>query len=336
MNGLCAIAMLLVPLNLAAQSTEREAAGLGEQIHTLGNVAASTRPSGPPIWDFTRDGKKVLVLGTLSYLPRNVKFDAAQIDHGIALSQALVSPPGLVVGDNISFFRGLMLWPGIRKSKFNPGGQTLSDVLPPPLYETWQQAEGTHLGGDSSVDRLRPIYAAFEVFKASAEQADLYPDPPAISLVNSTARRYGLDSVDARFRLSIADPKATVSGFAIPSADDIRCLEQTLNELEVFLAQAPGLGDAWATGDMERLESWAANDARMRFCWSSLTNQAIARQQGIADLNQEIDERWLAEIEKTLATHDTIFTTMSLHELLKADGLGSKLRRAGFEMVSPD
>lgn len=335
MKVLRAIATLLVPFSLLAHSAACGATGTDEQIRTLNNVAASTRLSGPPIWEFTRDGKKILVLGTLTYLPRNLKFDSAQIEHEISRSQALVSPPGLVVGDNISFFRGLTLWPGIRKSKLNPEGKTLEEVLPPALYAKWQRAEGAHPESRPS-ERLRPLYAAFEVFKDATGEASLDPNPPAISLVNRAARRQGLDSVDARLRLPIANPKGTVNGFYIRPADDLQCFEQTLDGLNAFLMQASELGDAWATGDMGRLERWANDRSSVRFCWSKLTNQAIAKQQGITDLHQKIDERWMTEIRTTLATHDTVFTTMSLRELYEADGLGAKLLRAGFTMTSPD
>lgn len=335
MKALRAIATLLIPFSLAARSTECGAMGTNEQIHTLDNVAANTRPSGPPIWEFTRGGKKILVLGALPYLPRNLMFDSAQIEHEIARSQALVSPPGLVVGDNISVFRGLTLWPGISKSKLNPEGKTLNEVLPPALYAKWQRAEGAHPESRPS-ERLRPLYAAFEMFKDATGQASLDPNPPAISLVNSAARRQGLDSVDARLRLPIADPKGTVNGFHIRPADDLQCFEQTLDGLDAFLAQASELGDAWATGDIGRLERWARDSSSVSFCWSKLTNQAIAKQQGITDLHQKIDERWMTEIRMTLATHDTVFTTMPLRELYGGDGLGAKLLRAGFTMTSPD
>jgi hypothetical protein len=336
MKALVATLLLLAPVGLAARSTKHEGTESSERIRTLNNVAASTRLPGPPIWEFTRDGKKIVVLGTLSYLPRNVMFDSARIEQEISRSQALVSPPGLVVGDNISFFRGLTLWRGIRRSKLNPEGKTLNEVLPPALYTKWQKAEGAFPGITSSSGRLRPIYAAFEVFESATGRAKLDANSPAISLVNSVARRQGLESVDARLRLPIANPKETVKGFDIPPADDIQCLEQTLDRLSTFIEQAPELGDAWATGDMGQLQHWANDSVSMSFCWSSLTNEAIAHQQGIIDLQEKVDERWMAETRKTLATHDTIFTTMSLRELFEADGLGAKLRGAGFEMVSPD
>jgi len=335
MKALQTTALLLLTAWLVPLHEARGATPSSGQVHTLENVAASVRPPGPPVWEFTRNGKKILVLGTISYLPRDMALDVAQIIQGITTAQAIVSPPGLVVGDNIGFFRGLMLWPGIRKNRLNSDGRTLRDVLSPTLYSKWERAESRY-GPPSSSDRLHPAYAAFELFEAAAQQARLDPDPSTISLVRSTARKHGLEEFDARLHLPIDNPKQAVRDFRIAATDDVQCLQQTLERIDTFLKEAKPLGDAWATGDVGSLEMWANDRSSMEYCWSTLTNQEIARQQGIAELHEAIDDRWMEEMAKALASHDTVFTAMSLREMFEVDGIGAKLRRSGFDMGSPD
>lgn len=334
MKALQATLLLLITAGIVQPVQARGATQSSGQIHTLDSVKASAPPLGPPVWKFTRNGKKILVLGTISYLPRNLPLDFSQVTQEIAGAQAFVSAPGLVVGDNIGFFRGLFLWPGIRKNRLNEDGRTLRDVLPPALFSKWEHAESIY--GPVSSERLRPAYAAFELFDAAANRSKLDADPSAISLVRNTARKQGLEVIDARLRLPIWNPKQAVRDFRIASTDDVQCLRQTLDRLDDFLRQVKPLGDAWAAGDVGSLEAWANDRSSMAYCWSTLTNQAIARQQGISDLHQAVDDRWMQEIGKALASHDTVFTTMSLRELFEADGIGAKLRRIGFEMGAPN
>lgn len=301
-------------------------------IHTLESVPARATPSGPPMWEFVRGRQRIVVVGTVGYLPRSLKFDWALIDRKIPHAEAVVSPPGLVVGDNIGIFRGLSLWSDIRKNKFNSGGRTLREVLPPSTYARWVEARHSHVGRGSSNERLRPMYAAMELFESATARSRLARDSPIASLVGDVARRQGLAVVDARFHMNISDPRTAAKRFDVPALDDIACLQQTIEHVGPFLTEAQEIGEAWSGGDMEALETWA-NRSPMRFCWSTLTNQAIARQQGIDDLQRSINEAWLHAILKAAGTANVVLTTLPIRDLLGTNGLSSALQQAGFTMT---
>ena len=325
-------ATLLLLYNFAAHASDKPPTQ-PEQIHTLETVSASTTASGPPMWEFTRGSKRIVVLGTMTYLPEGLSFDTAGIERHVAQSQVVVSSPGLVVGDNIGLFRGLTLWPGIRRNKFNDDNRTLSDVLPADVYREWEKARQAYSHTRTGGERLRPMYAAMELFEAVAKDAKLAPGTPSARIVADAASSHGIPTIDARFRLAIADPKAAVKQFHVSSADDVQCLKQTIDRLVTFVQESRNLGEAWSSGDQMRLEEWRAQDRPSLSCWSALTNQAIARQEGFTDLQGQIHQSWNARLQQALEANDTIFTSLPLRELLDANGLSSSLRRAGFTMT---
>ena len=104
---------------------------------TLEAVVVRADQSVPPIWKFSRGNKVIWVLGTFQPLPKGTKFNPSQIERRIAESEVVLGPQGLVVGDNIGIMKGLMLWPSIRRKKFNADGKQLKDVLPPATYSKW-------------------------------------------------------------------------------------------------------------------------------------------------------------------------------------------------------
>ena len=170
--------LILLPLlfcagHTAAQDGDDASAKTEEDTRTLEAIVVRGDQSGPSIWKFSRGNKVVWVLGTFQPLPKNTTFNPTQIEKRISESEIVLGPQGLVVGDNIGIFKGLTLWPSIRRNKFNADGKSLKDVLPPATYARWIQLKLKYLGNDRGVERLRPMYAASELFEAALEKTNL-------------------------------------------------------------------------------------------------------------------------------------------------------------------
>lgn len=332
---LCSVLTLALGTGAAA-ANQPAAAPASEAVRTLGTMVVNANQSGPAIWEFTRGSKKVWVLGTFPLLPERLKFNASAIEARIAQSGVVLGSPGLVVGADIGLFRGLTLWPSIHRAKFNPDNRSLRDVLSPGTYAKWKVARSRFLGNDEDADRLRPMYAAYELFKAAVEQTHASTDSAAGPVIERAAKKQSVPRADARFRLAIREPKDAVKQFNVSGTDDIRCLEETLDRIEQFIQTATIRGDAWASGDLSRLSEFLASGSELNFCWARLTNQAIGVQQGFTDIDRRVDARWLEELRTALAGHDTVFTTLAVKELIGATGLAAALQRDGFQMTAPD
>ena len=99
-------------------------------------VVAGVQP-GPGLWKVRHGDHLMYVLGTQSPLPKNITWRSDEVDQVLQLADEVLASPGISVGSDIGFFRGLTLLPSAMKASKNPDGQTLQDVLPPELYARW-------------------------------------------------------------------------------------------------------------------------------------------------------------------------------------------------------
>ena len=319
----------------AVAANQRTAVPASSPVRNLGTMVVSANQSGPAIWEFTRGRKKVWVLGTFPPLPEGLRFNSSEIEARIAQSDVVLGSPGLVVGANIGIFRGLTLWPSVHRTKFNPDKRLLQDVLSPATYAKWKAARSIFIGNDAGADRLRPMYAAYELFKVVVEQTQTSMDSAAGPDIERAAKKQNVQRVDARFRLAISEPKDAVKQFNVAGTDDVGCLEETLDRIVPFMQMSAIRGEAWASGDVSRLSELSRSGSEVNFCWARLTNQAIGVQQGFADIDRQVDAKWLEELRTALASHDTVFTTLAVKELVGSSGLAAALQRDGFQMTSP-
>ena len=286
----------------------------------------------PAIWELHKGNKTLWILGTLYPVPKGVDWDPGPIEQRVAVSQVVLGPMGLSVGEDIGFVRGLFLLPALRRSRFNPDGQTLHDVLPPPLYARWSQARARWLGGDNDVERFRPIYAAFELDNAAIDKAGLAP-PRRKSIVEQAAKRFGVPMVDVRLKVEVDAPRQALRQFNASKLDDTRCLEETLDRIDKDLVHMRERAEAWAAGDVERLRTLPFRE-QWETCLAALGSTDVARQHGVSNVPQQMEARWLAEARKALASHDRVFSTLPVRLLLRPDGVLGALRADGYVVVA--
>lgn len=332
--------LILLPLlfcagHTAAQDGDDASAKTEEDTRTLEAIVVRGDQSGPSIWKFSRGNKVVWVLGTFQPLPKNTTFNPTQIEKRISESEIVLGPQGLVVGDNIGIFKGLTLWPSIRRNKFNADGKSLKDVLPPATYARWIQLKLKYLGNDRGVERLRPMYAASELFEAALEKTNLETANLVSPVVANASKASNVPVVDTRLRLAIHGARDAAKEFGVSATDDIRCLEQTLDRLDSYLQVTSSLGNSWAIGDLPRLLNEPSSKVSVSTCWGRLTNEAIGKQQGISDLYKQVDAKWVKDFRDLLQKHDVIFTTLPVRDLMDSKGLVAVIKSEGFQVEAP-
>jgi len=286
----------------------------------------------PAIWELRKGNKTLWILGTLYPVPKGVDWDPAPIRIRVAVSQVVLGPMGMSVGENIGFVRGLFLLPALRRSRFNPDGRTLHDVLPPATYARWESARARFLPEADDVERFRPIYAAFELDNAAIARAGLEP-PRRKSIVEEAAKHYGVPIVDVRLKVRIDAPRKALKQFNASQLDDARCLEETLDRIDHDLVKMRERAEAWAAGDVERLRTLPVRE-QWETCLTAFGSTDVARQHGVSNVPRQMEARWLAEARKALATHDRVFSTLPVSLLLRPDGLLGALRKDGYVVIA--
>ena len=318
------LAMCVAATVSAQERPAPEAPRLISRIEVIGERAS------PPIWELQRGNKTLWILGTLYPVPRSIPVDPTAIDRRIAQSQVVIGLPGLALGEDVGFFRGLFLIPSLRKSQYNPGRKTLRDVLPPATYARWLKARARWLDDDEDKDRLRPINASWELWQAALGDSGLLP-MRSID-VRKTAKRHDVPFLDARLKVSFPSPRKAIKRFNAEQLADVPCLVETLDRLDTDLPNMRPRAEAWSVGDVAHLRALPFHD-QAPACIAALGSSEVAHQHGIHDLQGQLRARWLEETRKAFASNDRVFASLPVQMLLDDAGVLRALQADGFVVV---
>lgn len=297
-------------------------------------VVTGTFPA-PGLWEFTRDGKTLLVMGTLSPAPRRMVWSSERVEARIAEADVILGSPGVSVSADVGFFGGAMLWPAYRRSKRNPDGQELEDVLSPAVFERWLVFKQRYLQGNRKVDKLRPLHAAKELFDAAVRDTGMTDKSLVDPVVKRVARANDIPIESTALRLTIEDPKETLRQLNATELGDEECLVQTMDRLEGDLSTMVVRANAWANGEVDTLRALPFVDQK-RACRRALASNEIARQQGIVDLDAQVQARWLESVRGALSEHEVVFATLPVSRLLDEGGVLALLQDEGFTVKAPE
>jgi len=162
-------AVLFAGLCLAQTPTEVEepAATEGAQAATTAEeVLVTGEYPGPGMWKVTRRddlaGHTLWILGTPPPLPKKLKWKSKDVEAVVVSSQRVLLDSQIDVEPDakIGFFEGMALLPSALGIRSNPDKARLQDLLPADLYAQWLVQKKKYLGGNTSVETWRPIFAA--------------------------------------------------------------------------------------------------------------------------------------------------------------------------------
>jgi hypothetical protein len=304
-------------------------------ITTLQAITVTGVVPGPGLWKVTRGDHVLWILGVVPTLPAGIEWRSTQVSQTIAASQAVLEAPGVKLQVDTNWFGKLFLLPTVYRAQRNPGGRTLHDVLPPATYARWYYARQRYFGDDYSVERYRPIVAAWKLMKKAMKANGLRNDGEVTGAVEAMARQHGVKVVKPETTLEIKEPRQAVKAFAASNLDGIACLNVVLDAVERELPTFRARANAWATGDIETLHK-LPEGAYRDTCRSAITGAGFARALGIDDLAVRMEDAWLAAAEGALASNAQSFAVLPMHELLDPNGYLAALQVRGYAVTAPD
>jgi hypothetical protein len=321
----------------AAQSA---AAGTAPPVADLAAVMVTGVQPGPGLWRVSRGdpagGEHVMwVLGTLSPLPRGMQWRSRELEDVIGASQQVLLPPTVKVKADVGFFGKLFLLPSAYSARKNSDGQTLQQVLPPPVYARWQVLKQKYLADDRGIERWRPIFAAQELYHKAIKANELSRSGGVQASIDALAARHGVAEVPTSYQLVIEHPRAAIKAFKAAAPHDTTCFIRTLDSIEHDLPAIKARANAWATGDLQTLRE-LPDSARHEACISSLTGAGFAQSLGLDDVPARQAATWLAAARKALTANAQTFAVLPMEELLKPDGYLAKLQAEGYEVEAPE
>jgi hypothetical protein len=340
-STLLATALVLASAGAAAQTvappptaTTAKPAPAGS-ITTLQAITVTGVMPGPGLWKVTHGNHVLWVLGVVPTLPAQMQWRSTQVAQTIAASQTVLESPDVKLKVDTNWFGKLFLLPSVYRAQRNPDGKTLNDVLPPNIYARWYYTRQHYFGDDYSIDRYRPIVAAFKLMDKAMKANGLRGNGEVLKTVKALAEQDKVQLVKPRVTLEIKEPRQAVKAFAAEGPDGIECLGLVLdvvsNQLPNFRARA----NAWATGDIDTLRK-VPESAYRDTCKSAITGAGFAKALGIDNLPTRIENAWLTAADAALAANTQSFAVLPMRDVLSPHGYLAAMQARGYIITAPD
>lgn len=289
---------------------------------------------GPGMWKVSRDGHVMHVLGTVSPLPKRMEWIPRDVEKVLAQSGEVVFGPSYVVDTDLGFFGKLSLLPSLIGVRKNPDGKLLRDVVPPESYARWQVLKQRYIGRDGDVEKMRPIFAANELYQAAIEDGGLTGKRIVSPVIDAAVKEHKIKSTHPQVKAKLANPKAALKEFRAESLSDLDCFDKMLRNLETDVGRMTERANAWAVGDIEALRNLPLGD-QYQTCQKALMQASVAQKNGLANAEAEVRQAWLSAAEAAIANNTVSFAILPMSELLKPDGYLATLQAKGYVIEAP-
>jgi hypothetical protein len=300
----------------------------GEQ---LAEVLVVGKQPGPGLWRISKGDHDLWVFATLTPLPKQMEWDASDIEKRIGQSQEVLAPPR--IDPHVGFFRGLTLLPSLLRARHDPDGRTLEQVVPHDLYMRWLGLRVKYLG-NSSDEKLRPMLAALDLADHALEREGLDDDPDIWKRIERIAHRAGVPIQPVVLDLKIDDEKGYVRDLTqISAAGELACMQSVIEHLEKDLPSLRERANLWSLGDIGRLRPLLPADEPMA-CFDAVMSVSRFRSE-YDQVSGRLDALWMASAEQALQSNRSTLAVVGIKKFLAADGWLAQLRSRGYEIREP-
>lgn len=307
---------------------------VANKVIDLGTVVVTGSQPGPGLWKVTKGDHTLWILGTLSPLPRRMQWESANVQRVIADSQEVLGSPGITVKTNQGMFRTLLLLPSLFKARKNPEGKTLQELVPPAQYVRWEGLKRRYIGRDRGIEKWRPVFAALELYNKAIERSGMTQSGIVQPVIAAAIKQRKIKGTTTAITIEIDNPRSAIKAFSSESLNDQDCFNRTLDRIEGDLGTMIARANAWAVGDIETLRTLPYRN-QFTACSAAFAEADIARKLGYNDLDQRMEQAWMAAAEAALAKNVSTFATLPISQLLQPEGYLAKLRAKGYEIEVP-
>jgi len=326
---------LLAVLALVPVAAQAAGATSSPPIRDEAPVVVSGALPGPGMWKVSRNGHVMYVLGTVSPLPKGMQWISRDVEQVLSQTSEVVTRPSYQVDADVGFFGKLALMPSLIGVRKNPDDRKLQDVVPAESYARWLTLKQRYIGRDGGVEKMRPIFAANELYQAAIDDAGLRSKGIVWPVVERAIDAHDIRLTEPSVKVMIKDPKAALKEFRNAPVSDLACFDKMLVNLESDIARMTERANAWAVGDIAALRALPLGD-QYQACQDALMQTTVAQKRGIGNAEAEVRQAWLTAAESAIANNAVSFSVLPMAELLKADGYLAALQAKGYAVESPE
>ncbi len=301
------------------------ATGLGAPPDApLPALTVSADRLGPRLWHVRAPPPGVgelWALGTISPLPVDVRWRAAEVDRLLTRIDRVLAAKPLEIGAARVFWMLI----AHRNALMNPHGGKLEDVLPGALYARFAAMRARYAGSWTKWERYQPVIAAALLEDAALEKVGLSERLDVSLAVRHLARNrhVPIEEVATPGVPDLLDALKSVG----PEAQD-QCMAAVLDVVEGGLQSLGARASAWGSGDTDEIEALPPSPEAV--CRAALGEGSAA----VAEFAQA-RRSWLAALETRLRAGGVTLAVLDVDLLVGAGGLLAQLRSDGFAVDMP-
>lgn len=292
------------------------------QPEVMDEVVVTGEHTGPGMWHVHRGDAHLWILGSLSPLPKGITWRSKQVEQILQLTnQVVVQKPF-----DIGIARVLWLLVTERSLLMVGGGKRVKDVMPPALYARFSAQRAKYTDDAYKWERFRPIIAVAFLQQAAQHQAGLSTRLDLGAAVRVLAQNHGVRVEE----LKIAGVRDVLDALKdMPPATETACVDASLVTVEKDLPRLIERAQAWAGGNLERLQS-LREPAEVDACRAALDAGS-----GAGEFIVQVRKTWLESMEQHLRGGGTTVAVVNTDLLWEKGGLLDELRAKGYDIDAP-
>jgi len=308
-----------------------------DDITTLDAVVVSGAVQGPGLWLVTdAQGHQLWVLATLTPIPATIEWNVQPTLERVAQAQEILWEPRFHLDVKAGFFGKIALGLRYKRAERNPDGKTLRQMLPAAAWQRWQRLQRQYLPGERSLDHKRPLIAAQKLMDAAVRASGLRGQGVVRGPIRAYVQSHGIAEIQPQIdvEFSAATAKAMIADVRDEPLHDVECMLATLDAIEQDLPRMITNANAWALGELERIQ-FEQLQRRERLCMDVFTDNSFAERYGLPNILRSIRERWLLEAKAALARNQTTVAVVALNRWWGDQGYLHQLQAEGYDVQMP-
>lgn len=308
--GLAVLSVVIMsaPMRANAQATD-------DSFDTVDEIVVEARRSGAPIWEVTRSGATVLLVGEINGVPEASPWSASALEAATARSQRVMSGIG-VQGSFRDFLR--VMW-RMRTLTTLPGSTTSADYLQPQ----WQaRLDAIEARVDEDYSRDSFLITAGNLLRDGAGYGRDTADD-AGDVVRRAARkaRVPVRSVEAETR----GDKLVDDLLRAPPESRLTCMYAAIEAAEAGPEAVLARGLAWTRFEVTEVMKSPVQKA-LGVCWPW----------GDPELGPQLKTAWTTAIEEALTQTGVTMAVAPLALLAEPGGVLDRLESQGAVIEGPE
>ena len=334
-----------------ASSTEQSLPAVEAAAPAMDEVLVTGEQPGPGLWQVTKDGHTLWILGTYGPLPKKMVWRSREVESIVAESQRVVQWVNIDTDVDIGFFAGLAALPYLFNAGNNPDDAKLVDLVPQESYAQWLSLKEKYLGRDNDIEKIRPSFAALELRSKAIDKEGLSSSPVVWPTVEKLAKKHKVKILkpEVEMEIKVDKPRSVIRKFRRTHLNDVECFSQSIARLESDLDALKARANAWSVGNMTVLRSIPPPDPgsdcaqmlQQALLTGNLADEVGAREsldrmiQEFIRAGKEQQSVWLRTVEDELAKHASILAIVPIVNLFDPHGPLQMLRDRGYYVIEP-